>query len=388
MSNLSDAFSSQKDALNIIGGFVGLAADFSGAIGGVLNFIQWATGESDQVAQTLNEIVNELNEGFQSIHADLRAEDILARKWDLDLGTKDAEQAFATLYDDLAGSAGLSDQERRARIEKCFGALLFLGADDKWQAVADDQFDYQDNAFGKISPPVDSNGLVFSYAYILPAYMRFVFIFLVVGQTLESDFAHEYTDLLREIANLLQSKHDKILQSIVSVPEPKNQYVWFDLPTPVTEWQTGYVVLHQHAEGAKPGAEYGAVDPFSTYNSVAHYPLLEVPGNYPEPSDDWFNRFFARYRLRTLKKKKDVYAGIGLPAVWETINHLRALVGDPPLPEANFANSSLREAFAVLRYPNNPLLGEKISVRSLANFLNALNFYPPQQNSLRQLLYA
>ena len=387
MPNLSDAFNSQKATLNVIGGLIGLAADISGAVGGVVGFIQWASGQDKQVNQQLEEILNELNEGFQSIHADLRAEDILARKRDLDLGTEDAEQVFATLYDDLTGSPGLNEQERRARIDTCYGALRFLGADDKWQAVPDDQFYYQDNAFGKVSPPVDSDGLVFSYTYILPAYMRFIFILLIVGQTLDPDFVHESADLLRDVANLLLEKHDKILQSIVSKPEPKEQYVWFDLPTPATEWQTGYVVLHQHAEGARPGAEYGAVDPFSTYNSAAPYPLLEVPGNYPKPSDDWFNRFFARYRLRTLKKEKEVYAGIGLPAVWETINHLRALVGDPPLPKANFANSSLREAFAILGYPNNPLLGNNISIRSLENFLNALNFYPPQQNSLRQLLF-
>jgi len=143
--------------------------------------------------------------------------------------------------------------------------------------------------------------------------------------------------------------------------------------------------IANHTEGAGPGAYYGALDPFSTYNSIEHYPLLEVPTYDPTPPEDWFIRFFGKYRLRTLKKKKEVYAGIGLPAVWKTINHLRTLVGDAQ-QQPNFANTSLREAFAVLGYPNNPLLGNKVSIRALANFLNPLNFYPPQQNSLRQLL--
>lgn len=86
-----------------------------------------------------------------------------------------------------------------------------------------------------------------------------------------------------------------------------------------------------------------------------------------------YGRFLLRHAVRTLLKQKEVYAGVGLPAVWQSVNHLRRLAGKPPLGLCDFSAHSLRDLHGLVpkqgadgSFPSNLLdpfeeLGKKMS---------------------------
>jgi hypothetical protein len=159
---------------------------------------------------------------------------------------------------------------------------------------------------------------------------------------------------------------------------------------------------------------FGAVNIYSGYGSVASYPdpLPDLPpgpvGGFPPshggpsafPPPDWCLGFYGKYLLRTVKRIKDVYRGVGLPDVVNTVNRLRALVGDPPMPEPGFASWSLREVYSLLGGYQNHLIADPtflsphLTAWNIVSFLNRAPPIPPSPPpsiiptpvSLRQLL--
>src|SRR5262249_37071642 len=78
--------------------------------------------------------------------------------------------------------------------------------------------------------------------------------------------------------------------------------------------------------------KYGAVERFSGSSSVVDYKITFQDINAMAASDTGpFNKF----QIRLAKKAKDVYVNVGLLDVWNTINRLKAIVGDAPLPRPN-----------------------------------------------------
>jgi hypothetical protein len=76
-----------------------------------------------------------------------------------------------------------------------------------------------------------------------------------------------------------------------------------------------------------------------------------------------------------------------MPALKRIINMINSLVGDRPFQAPDYEHFSLKEVFTWLGYPKNPLLGNVISVRNLAKFLqNAPPRLPSLPTSLRQML--
>jgi hypothetical protein len=190
-----------------------------------------------------------------------------------------------------------------------------------------------DVGYGLQAPQPNADGAtVFVYAYSLPLYLYAVDIFLAVAGSLDPNFIANYTNVLRQAAALLRSKHDKILQDGLT---PLFPYDWTqDTPPELNPAQPGY-----RADGGILVIEYGAVEKFSGYSSIGANFRLDrgalVIADY----------YFAlrKLQLRVLKRMKDVYVAVGLSRVWEVINKLNALVGDPPMPRPSFVDWSLRE---------------------------------------------
>jgi hypothetical protein len=282
-------------------------------------------------------------------------------------------------------------------------------------------------------PTADGNGLVFNYTYILPLFLRALMIFLAVGALLDPKFTENYSEQLRSIADFLLTQHDKIqkegivnlwppnaddaivpLNKDVALTDQLQSGLFIDTrwdgatsPSPVPDsifgWTGSPPLFPNYPLGPDFRQSYGAVSLFSGYSSAGAYPPLDIPPDlknnpYPgviqRPADDWFLGFFSKYLLRTLKRSKDVYRGIGLPAVRKTINRLRSLVGEAPLPGPSFGDWSLREAFTVLGYPENHLIAPPLSlapltVGNLATFIaNSAPTLSSRPTSLRAMLDA
>jgi hypothetical protein len=93
---------------------------------------------------------------------------------------------------------------------------------------------------------------------------------------------------------------------------------------------------------------YGAVEKFSGVNSMGDYKItFQDIDAMPASDATAFNKF----QIRLEKRAKDVYVAVGLLDVWKTINHLKALVGDAPLPRPNFADWSFRNLISTAQIP-------------------------------------
>jgi hypothetical protein len=386
MANLNEMLGIENETVKQIGAEIGFLADLSGAVevfGAVIGFVENLAGNVDDTTEKLNEILKALNQGFDELGAHLRAEDVLDRQRDLDLVVKDARGVFAVLKSDVQADPPLSPETRRAKIETCITALVTLGQEDKWNAVKVDQAYFDEPFTGLMSPPADANGLAFNHLYILPLYLQFALILLGVGEAFNpTSFAREFSDNLRNFADILESKHNKIVnEGIVPIRRPVASDLFAEGVD--TSQDPPRQILTEGGWGSS-GRHYGAVDIFSGFSSIGVYPPLDIPGE-PVPQE-YFTRFFAKLEIRIQQKIKEVYTGIGLSQVHAAINRLRVLAGNIS-PSQNFADWSVREVIVGLGFPNNPLFGPTMGVLELARFLSDSS--PTQDiraTSLRQLL--
>ena len=470
MSNYSEVITDVNEAdhsaLNQFGALVGTIADFSGAIGGTLAAVQFVEGllgsGPDKTTQLLQDIRDELKQGFDKLGLDIKADELL-REWDnLDMITKDAEGIYLTLTATVTDKVDTDEIIRQIGI--CVTALnalsitahpeqwlvahdaqVYFSADRVYQfggasnsifnfvpGTADQQtpglpgsFACQGMTFSDIfDPGSDDAGEVFNFIYTLPAYMKLVVIFLATAAALDPDYTKpdKYASVIRLAAGDLLVLHDLIKAGIVNVVAPDADSMIIPYPCSRTSlyppnascldkgygqqrsasvynntwWHFGWGAGSLITDLSQP---YGAVNLYSGYHSVLGYPLLDVPPDVfpgatssepgpPETGSDFFVRPVSKYLLRSLARSKEVYIGIGLPAVRQAINRLRSLVGDAPLPGSNFGDWSLREIFDVLGYPRNPFLTPPLSVGKLADYLASSTpfFSASRPISLRQMI--
>jgi hypothetical protein len=239
-----------------------------------------------------------------------------------------------------------------------------------------------------LAPKPDGNGRVLSYTYILPAYLRVLALVLAEIIALESPSVPQWREALRKATQKLQSEHDKILESIedlapapwsgprTSVWDPlEGQFAWtgFDLfqamqwfvfagaPLPyVGAPLTGVTPLYRQFDPAESDVtvagvqiEFGAVDRFSGYSAMASWVVDKtkadgyILGPYteplPNPLPPSYYDPYRKFQVRLLKRRKDVYRGIGLPAVREAITKVSRLIADPPPADPSPADWSLRQ---------------------------------------------
>jgi hypothetical protein len=247
-------------------------------------------------------------------------------------------------------------------------------------------------------PGADAFDHVFSYTYALPTYMKLVMIFLATAATLDPDYTkpERSADVIRLASRDLQAVLIKIQAGIVNVAAPDADSMIIPFPfSRLDPLVTGGYKKQQASQrydntwwffGWGSGdlitdisLPYGAVNVYSGFHSIKGYPVLDIPvGVFPQlsskdsspppPGSDFFIRPVSKYLLRSLARSKDVYVGIGLRRIWEVINRLNNLVGDPPLPPS-FGDWSLREIFGLLGVPRNPLINRSLSVGNLAVYL-------------------
>jgi hypothetical protein len=233
---------------------------------------------------------------------------------------------------------------------------------DQWTTVFVDEIYYKDFWAGPIEP--QQRGIVFSTRFILPEYLRAVYVALVVTGAFDPGVVDPHSPDFRDFKVEWQSWADTLLwvhntakDGMVPVRPPSPDQLWYDDQGFLMDGVPGRFVLSVWTAADpyyigipyNPDPEfaqwYGAVDRYTGLSSAGNYPgVLPDPSGTP-PSKAFFDQFYAKYNLAVIKRWKDVYIGLGLPYVWKTINLLRELSGDPPLPGADASHWSLREVY-------------------------------------------
>jgi hypothetical protein len=360
---LNDMGNSNTDPMKFLGDAFGTVAQFSGYLGAAVGIVNSLMGKGDQTQIKLDQILSEIKKDFHALQAEQRAQNIVTKLTNLGDQLAAPKSILADLQNLLSLQPPLPDPDRRDKIESCYTGITALAPDGNWEQVYSDQIYWTDDTIGLQAPPGTGDDLVFSYTYVLPAYMQALFMFLTVARSLDRSFPTGYEMRIRDAASLLKARHDKIINE--GIKQVWQSIDWPGTPDPYPIW---WRALNDTKVGGA-GIEYGAVEVFSGYSAIGVYKLAPSDASVVPLDLPPINKF----QIRMLRKAKQVYLSIGLRSVWDTINNLNQLVGDPPLSVPNYSDWSIREIAPILLdeapspHPRPP--GAPISLRELAHIL-------------------
>jgi hypothetical protein len=342
---LNDLFGTNGRGINILSSGLGALADLGGAgitvpdegplVVALLAAIGLFTGGSNSKPDPLQPILDALQRDFAQLNADLNA------RWNeedwrnLAQLVGDAETVILNLDGLVNAQPPLTERDRLDHIATCESPLVKLSdstihaPSPFFLALYDHQVYWPgDGYYQRQAPPAPPDNQVFSYLYVLPYYLKAVFILTAVGTAFFADFGktkQHGQDAVIMTANFLTTVYDLILGGITQlfsgfpgkrVPEDPGTYF-----------------------------EYGAVEKFSGFSSIGD--VVFGPRHTAGGAE------FHKVQIRALGELKKVYAGVGLPGVWAAINSLNKLAGQNPLPRHEYARWSFRETF-----------GQAVSARS------------------------
>ena len=78
------------------------------------------------------------------------------------------------------------------------------------------------------------------------------------------------------------------------------------------------------------------------------------------------HNYYGKFQIRLLRRAKDVYVHTGLSHIFDVINNLNRLAGDPPLPGPKFSDWSFRHD--VIPY-TGLIPTEPVHLRDIMNFI-------------------
>lgn len=373
MSNLGDIAGANANAMNKVGGMLGLLADISGAIGLVqltYDEVQGITGSD----LSLQDVLNAIQTAFSQLEGQIAASDKLQRMRDVDLGINPAVAVLEQLPAIMKSTPPPSQDFKLTQIQTCLESVLFFtDYDDKWQAAKADLPYYSDGWSGTLAPQAGSDGLVFNYTYTLPQFLRAISILLTTIRALEPKSLQSYSEVFTHCVNRLATVHQTITSGIVGARMPSVSDVGFYSPS-----SDGYDVGPQGSQPqgyfstnwtTNPGGgdavlnPYGAVEIYSGSNNVGSYATDFFP--YGVDLTNWgttsANNFMALIALRITKQMKSLYVQIGMPTVLTLLNQLRQLIGQPPSTDAPYSAWPFSEVIAMLGLTLAPHHGIGIS---------------------------
>jgi len=368
-SALNDICGVQNSTINTISDIIGAISDASGGLGAVISVVTALlnAGKPDEVQEALADILNRLQVDFQQLNQDLSAQQILNRNTTLNGYVAPALTQLQLLQAEI--NAQPSQTEIIAFIEPCVTALNDLSGSTQPDLVWNMDFDWQiywtdagtfesvchyplvgggynetpsDVGYKEQAPSPNPDGTVFVYTYSLPLYLFATSILLAVAGSLDANFTTDYADVLGGAATLLKSKHDQIVQNGITLLTPPSWaeagLVGVSCPPPVEGApppSSGVTIVYSGSGTLPPPAvaatiEYGSVEKFSGASSVGSSYQIDFGGNINFDNPVPFNKL----QLRVLKRAKDVYNLVGLRRVWQVINQLNGLVGQPAIPSA------------------------------------------------------
>ncbi len=402
---LKDVGVTNTTAINTISDLIGTAADWTGVLGGVVGIVTSLlnTGPS------LSDILAAIQKDFQLLSAQNQASQILAQATTLNGYVAPAFTQVEGLQAEVA--ANPSPAEIVSYIGPCVTALgdlygpvqpdLVWNLTAGWPIYWTDIGQYYntcytsdpvypngiywtgDVGYGPKTPPLNADGkTVFYYTYTLPLYMRAVAALLIVGKALDPNFRTNYADVIRTASTALRTQHDRILNNgIMQLVPPNwvaNGLIATASPGIGNPHPPGVRIVYAptdpgHHPSSYTGAavEYGVVEEFSGYSAVGGnytFSLGSAVGvdGYQLDNSIGDPTLFNKLQIRLAKRMKDVYVGVGLVNVWQTINILNSLIGDPLVPRPGLIDWSFRWLFETAEIK---LSGSVYSSRALALFM-------------------
>ena len=378
MSNLADLLNAWglKDsrAVEEIGAAIGIVADASGVVGAVVGIVDLFVKHDDpDIAQKLDAIKTEIQQGFATLQQESRAQQLLDRWAGLDPAAAQAQAVIDQLPDVLRQSPPISKELQLEQIGKCLEAVEQLNQDDKWLTVFDLEIYYgqdpshpspalSDYWTGVVAPVPNPDGTAFSDRFILPLFLRSLYVFMLVAAAFEPDYAAQYVVPLKRFTQRLQSVHDTSVNGLVTIRRPQVPPANWDGSTYFPQWQDWQDGFDDQAPAPTkdglsgrggnnwPFQEYGVIHTFTGYNNISYFPKFTYKSavdRAPVPivvAPD----FYARLNLGIKRNWKQAYIDLGLSSVRKTIDVLHKLVGDPPLsghdPGAGWGLREIHEA--------------------------------------------
>lgn len=364
MSNLSDLVQGitkgNKTGIEMASAVVGTLSDVVGYVKVGVDLVNTLLSNDDELQQVLTTIQKD----FDQLTSFIAAEDKLERMRDIDVGINPAVTVFEQLPDMLDELPSLSHDFILNQIQTCLGAALFFADyNDKWQAVWRSIPYYSDQWSGQLAPDAPDDGLVFNYTYTLPQFLRAIYILLTTIGALAPTSLANYQASLRRCLTRLSAVHDTIVSSgIVGTRVPKPLEVSYVVYPEPDSGKGPYWDSDWWTYGPIPWP-YGAVEKYSGASSVASY-FSYILYKIVDPG----NNFVRLIQLRIAQQKKALYSQLGLPSVWQVINHLRIMTGQPPLADVPYEDWSIKEALGIMG------LSPSTSARSL---LSVVKTTPP-----------
>jgi hypothetical protein len=437
---LNDAGVKNAAAFQKLGDALGAIADVAGAISGVGGFISFVISLFNNGPDELQQVLSAIQQIPQNQHA----EDLINKLTNLQNDyskAMTASESIQSLYNQLP----LPPSEVLTQLQNILNSVNPLappdvsnlgcanaGSGGPWMVPYNLQVFWSDSdspevtwppwtlpinvpqafGYGEQAPAESADATAFNYIYTLPQWLQAINVFLSIGVVIDPQFVKNWINTIRSMACLMQSVHDyivtngivqlspgfwtgEILNSWVHWPPYPIYFPPYDL-VPSTQKGVFPIMSTPTTIVSNPvGAEieYGAVEKFSGYSSVGMYqlpfPQLNLQSNDSNP--------YQKFLIRLLRRWKEVYIGVGLPTIWNMINSITRLVGDPPLSRPNFSDWSMRQVAAIAAgqapLPVNPTPVSLVAVaRFLQNTLPSDTPPPPSgpsfanYTSLRSLL--
>jgi hypothetical protein len=231
-------------------------------------------------------------------------------------------------------------------------------------------------------PSLAPGSLVFDYRLTLAAYLEAIVIRLIVMLALEGKFTPAHQREIAEIASQLEGYYNTIRAAIVEIRKPTSIEIgYFGIPAR-SSWDTDG---EPETPSAPFGRRYGAVEKYSAYHIVDHWPVQRFPTEVDQGmegrwTDAIVRNFYATLGLGALARWKKVYAAVSLPAVKSCLIQLKALAGQPSPQRLDPGSGwSLREVDNLLATTilNQPTTGSPTSPISAIHLLRMINLNVP-----------
>ena len=168
-----------SQAIKVAGATLGLIADLSGAIGGIISGSEFILQQLGVVQTDTEQLLNEIDRVYTALAAEARGQDIINRVNFIALVLGPSQAVVQNLQLLINASPPLTQVQAIEQIELCLTALNVLQNAD-WALPSGDPIYWTDSGvylldppfgdvgYGEISPTPDQNDLVFNYTYFLP----------------------------------------------------------------------------------------------------------------------------------------------------------------------------------------------------------------------------
>jgi hypothetical protein len=361
MSNLkdllTDIFADNATATAKAGDIIGTLADLSGAVG----FIQLGIGAIESFFtqdDELQSVLTAIETAFGQLQGQIAATDKLQRMRDIDQGITPAAAVFQQLPAIVGTNPPPSTDFKLTQIQTCIDAVIFFtDFDDKWKVVQADMPYYSDSWSGSLAPAAGDDGLVFNYTYTLPQFLRSIYFFLTTVAALEPGSLNLYTNLLQKCIVRLQTVHQTIVSTgIVAAKFPAMEDIGDIAESSALPYGGGippFSINWVLNSGARNPTffPYGAIEIYSGASDVGSY-MTDHFDYWGSDLSTWGppqpNNFITLLNFWIARKKKSLYVQLGMPAVWQVIDQLLSLTGQPPQSSPPYSAWSFAEVISIL----------------------------------------